>query len=135
MRSLSLGRSFRAAGSGPSIAPAASRAKIGTTVKYSLSEPGTVTFTVERATTGRKVGRSCKKPTHSNRKRKRCTRYLAVKGSFAHAGNAGANSFKFSGRIANKKLKPAKYRLVAKAADAAGNKSSAKRAAFKVVRR
>jgi hypothetical protein len=133
MRSLALGRSFRAAGSGPSLAPAR-RATIGTKVKYSLSEPSTVTFTVERAAAGRKVGRSCRKPTRANASRKRCVRYVALNGSFAHAGTTGANSFRFTGRLANRKLARASYRLVAVAADAAGNRSTARRAAFKIVR-
>jgi hypothetical protein len=125
---------FRAAGRGPSITAAAKRKKpVGATVKYRLSEPATTTLTVERATSGRKVGRTCKKPTRSNRKRRKCTRYVALKGSFSHSGKAGQNAFKFTGRLANKKLKPAKYRLVAVAADAAGNKSAPKRRAFKIV--
>ena len=133
IRSLTMAGSFRAAGRGDAIA--AARARIGTTVKYALSEPAAVRFTVERATTGRKVGKTCTKPTRRNRKRKRCTRYVALKGSFRHTGKAGTNSFKFTGRLNNKKLAARKYRLVAVATDAAGNKSAAKRRSFKIVRR
>jgi hypothetical protein len=58
-------------------------------------------------------------------------RYAALKGSFTH----GANSFKFTGRLGKKKLKPGSYRLAATATDAAGNKSAKKYAKFRVVKR
>ena len=49
-----------------------------------------VTFTVERATIGRRVGRRCVRQTSSNRARRRCTRFVRVRGSFTHSGRAGA---------------------------------------------
>jgi hypothetical protein len=104
-------------------------------VRYGLSEPATATFTVARATTGRRVGRRCVKGTRRNRARRKCTRYVRVRGSFTHQGAAGANSFKFSGRLRNRKLPVARYRLTAVATDAAGNKSPAKRRNFRIVRR
>jgi hypothetical protein len=36
-----------------------------------------------------------------------------MRGSFTRAGSAGANSFRFTGRLARRTLKPAKYRLTA----------------------
>jgi len=111
------------------------RPPVGATVRYGLSEAATTTFTVERATTGRRVGRRCVKPTKSNRKRRKCTRYARVRGSFTHQGAAGANTFKFSGRLRNRKLAVGQYRLVAVATDSAGNKSAAKRRSFRIVRR
>jgi uncharacterized delta-60 repeat protein len=125
--------SFRAAATGDSVA--AARARAGAKVSYALTEPAQVSFTVERPVAGRKVGRDCVKPAKKNRKRKRCTRYVALKGSFTHAGKAGANSLKFTGRLRNRKLTAGPYRLVAVATDAAGNKSAAKRAKFRIVRR
>jgi hypothetical protein len=111
------------------------RAPIGATVRYGLSEPARTTFTVERATTGRRVGRRCVKTTRRNKSRRKCTRYVRVRGSFSHPGAAGTNTFKFSGRLRNRKLAVARYRLVAVATDAAGNKSAAKRRNFRIVRR
>jgi hypothetical protein len=129
---LALGsRRFAAAPSGPSIA----RAAVGTTVSYRLSEAASVTFTVERSAPGRKVGRRCVKPSRRNRSRPRCTRYVRLRGSFSHRGQAGRNSFKFTGRLAGRKLRPGSYRLVAVARDAAGNASAAKRVSFRIVRR
>jgi uncharacterized delta-60 repeat protein len=128
---------FRGAGSGPSaLARVAARHKIGTRVSFTLTEAATVTFTVERKSAGRKVGKRCVKPTRKNRTRKRCTRFVKVKGSFTRAGKAGKNSFKFTGRVGGKKLKPGSYRLVAVAKDAAGNKDKTpKRANFQIARR
>jgi hypothetical protein len=107
--------------------------KRGTTFRYTLSEAAGVVFTIEKSTTGRKVGKSCKKLTKSNRKRKRCTRYKRA-GQFAQASLAGANTKRFSGRIGGRSLSIGAYRASLVATDAAGNKSATKRLAFRVVR-
>ncbi|PWU22191.1 MAG: hypothetical protein C5B48_10500 [Candidatus Rokuibacteriota bacterium] len=127
---LSLGpSSFRAAPKGASI----TKAKFGTKVTYGLTAAATTRFTVESVQKGRKSGKKCGKPTAKNKKGKKCTRYVVVKGSFKHAGKAGSNSFRFSGRVGNKRLSPGKYRLVA-VASGGGKQSNAKRANFKIVR-
>jgi hypothetical protein len=107
------------------------KAKRGSTVRYKLSEAAAVVFTVERKVKGRRKGSRCV----TKRKRgKRCTRYKAVKGSFTQSGKAGANSFKFSGRINGKKLKRGSYRLTATSTDVAGNRGVAARASFRIVK-
>ncbi len=83
---------------------------------------------------GRKVGRTCKAPTRSNRKKPACKRYVAVAGSFTHSGKNGANSFKFTGRLGGRKLAPGTYRLTGTPTDAAGNRGKAITVRFKVVR-
>jgi hypothetical protein len=115
-----------------SLKPSSFTLKRGTKVSYSLSEAATVTFTVERATTGRRVGGKCVKATKKNRKARRCTLFVTVSGHIDEAGKPGANSFTFKGKLGRKSLKPGRYRLVAVAKDAAGNKSAAKRANFTV---
>jgi hypothetical protein len=104
------------------------KAKVGTTVRHSLTAATTVGFTVERALKGRRVGGKCRKQTPANRKRKRCTRFKALKGAFTHQGAAGQNSFRFSGRVRGRTLRPGKYRLVGRAGD------SLKRAPFRIVK-
>ena len=105
---LGLSRSrFAAAGRGGSIA-----AKVGTTVRYRLSEPATVTFRVRR--------KGARKP---------------LKGSFAHKGKAGANTLRFTGRLRRKKLKRGSYVLSATSKDAAGNAAKVKRLRFRIVKR
>lgn len=56
-----------------------------------------------------------------------------MRGSFTHKGKAGSNSFKFTGRVGGKSLKPGRYQLVA-VATAGSSKSTLKQANFKIVR-
>jgi DNA-binding beta-propeller fold protein YncE len=130
---LTMPKALRAAPRGGSVLRPATA--VGGRVRYALSEPATTTFTVEKKTVGRRSGRRCVKATRRNRKARHCTLYARQRGSFTRKGTAGANAFKFSGRLRNRKLAVASYRLVAVAADAAGNKSVAKRRPFRVVRR
>jgi hypothetical protein len=111
-----------------------SRARKGTTFRFRLSEDARVLFTIERAQAGRRVGRRCVRPTRSNRRRRKCTRFVVV-GRFAVAARAGTNTKKFSGMIGRRALKSARHRAVLTATDAAGNTSAPKRLNFRVVRR
>ena len=113
----------------------ASAAAVGTQVTYRLSEIATARFTVERARPGRRSGARCAKPKRSNRGGRRCTRWVRVKGSFTRPSLAGANSFRFTGRVGGRKLGLGRHRLVLVAMDLAGNRSTAVRAAFRIVRR
>jgi hypothetical protein len=124
---------FRAARRGASIAR--KKAPVGTTVRYRLSEAAKAKFTVERRMTGRRRGHKCVAPTRKNRKARHCTRYRRLRGSFSRAGTAGSNSFRFTGRLRGKKLRPARYRLVMVATDSAGNRSKPARARFRIVLR
>jgi hypothetical protein len=99
---------FRAASRGRSVIAVA----VGTQVKYKLSEAATAHFRVQRLESGR---------------------YATLRGGFSHAGRVGANSFKFTGRLGGRKLRPGQYRLVQVAVDAAGNKSATKRVRFRIV--
>jgi hypothetical protein len=128
-----LNSSFRAARKGGSIARR--KPPVGTRVRYRLSEAATARFTIQRAAKGRKKGHRCVRPTKKNRKAKRCTRYVKLKGSFSRISKAGLNSFRFTGRLRGKKLRPGRYRLVMVATDAAKNKSKPKRAKFRIVLR
>jgi hypothetical protein len=55
-----------------------------------------------------------------------------MRGSFTHRARLGTNSFKFTGRLAGKKLRPGEYRLVARAKDAAGNLSAPVHTRFRI---
>jgi hypothetical protein len=123
-------RSFKAAPKGASISK---KAKAGSTVAYSVSAASSTKFTVESVQTGRKKGKKCVKQTGGNKRAKKCTRYVVVRGSFKRAAKRGGNKFHFSGRVGGKKLKPGKYRLVA-LATVGTRKSKLKRADFKIVR-
>jgi hypothetical protein len=116
------------------LSPPAFRAVAGTSVRFSLSEAAAVTLTVERRTTGRRVGGRCVKPTRKNRAKRGCIRYVRLKGSLTQGGAAGANRVRFSARLRNRTLAAARYRLLATAIDVAGNRSQPSRAAFRILR-
>lgn len=110
------------------------RVKTGTQFRFRLSERATVTIVIAQRTTGRIVGRSCRKATAKLRKRKRCTRYLK-RGTLTRRGvKAGAVRIAFSGRIGKKALPRGGYRAAVVARDAAGNRSAERRVTFTVVK-
>lgn len=122
---------FRAAGRGASVAR--KRVPARTRVSYRLSTPATITFTVERRSAGRRVGKRCAKPTKANRRRRACVLYVKVRGSFTRRSPAGANRFSFTGRLQDRRLKPGSYRLVA-TPPAGGRRGPSVRVAFRIVR-
>ncbi|MEX0992770.1 MAG: hypothetical protein WDZ37_02125 [Solirubrobacterales bacterium] len=115
------------------LAPGRISSRLGGPFNFVLSESATVSFTIEKRALGREVKRKCKRQTKKNRKKKVC-RYYAPVGSVSASGTAGANAFKFSGKISGKTLKPGPYRMTAVAKDAAGNKSKAVTVVFAVLR-
>ena len=98
------------------------RPKRGTNVSFSLSEAASARFVVER----------CSK--RAGKRRQRCVRFKAMKGAFTQQGKAGANAFRFSGRVKGKALKRGPYRLAATPTDTAGNGGATVRARFDVKR-
>jgi hypothetical protein len=122
--------SFSALGSGGSLIGRT----LGTRISYRLSETATVTFKVQRQRVGRRVRGRCRSATRRNKalSRRKCKLYRRVRGSFKHTGGAGSNSIRFSGRVRGKRLKVGRYRLVAVAADKAGNGSKTRRKGFRI---
>ncbi|HET7446218.1 MAG TPA: PKD domain-containing protein [Solirubrobacterales bacterium] len=108
------------------------RKKAGTTLHYKLSEAANVFFTVQRKLPGRRVGRSCKKPTKANTRKRRCTRLGNVLSSFGAAGKAGRNSKRFLARTRRGPLKPGAYLITAVATDRAGGVSAPRTVGIKV---
>ena len=117
--------------------PVSAAVKAGTTFRYSLSEESTVWITIERALPGRRARKRsgpCRPPSAKRAKNRKCTRYKRS-GTLTRAGEGpGRDSTAFSGRIGRRALKPGKYRATLRAIDAAGNRSSAKRLKFTVVK-
>ena len=109
---------------------------MGTTIGFGVNEAGTARISFARATTGRRVGGRCVKATRANRKRRRCTRFVAA-GSFTLAAKQGANSLRFLGRLSQSKQLPlGRYRIAVTVTDAAGNTSKpATGPTFRIVRR
>ena len=100
---------FRAARSGSALSSV-----VGTRVSLRLSEAARVTFRVLRLRAGRP----------SVRLRGRIVRRLA----------AGTTRLRYRGRLGGRALRPGRYRLLVRARDAAGNRSSGRRATFRIVR-
>jgi DNA-binding beta-propeller fold protein YncE len=127
---------------GLAIAPARFRARArgdtvvargGGKVTFRLSEPSLVRFRFQRIVGGRRIGARCAAPSRSNRGARRCDRYRYLKGGHVHAGPAGANAFRISGRLEGRRLARGRYRLRAVARDGAGNRSLTKTARFTIV--
>jgi hypothetical protein len=70
-------------------------------------------------------------PSRGSTHAKRCTRDVLLHGSFAHAGFAGANSLRFTGRLHGRALAPGSYLLIAAYSGAAGRASAS--APFRIV--
>jgi Bacterial Ig domain/WD40-like Beta Propeller Repeat len=101
-----------------------SKAPIGTTISFDLSEAAQATLSFQRAAPGRKVGRSCVKRTPQNAAKKPCTRYLNAGALGALSAKAGQNKVRFQGRLSgSRSLRLGKHRVVVRARDAAGNQS------------
>lgn len=83
----------------------------GATVSYNDTLAAQTVFTVEEALPGRTGGTSCAKPSKRNRHGRKCTRFVPLRGSFAHGDSAGENSFHLTGRLNGTALKPGVYRL------------------------
>lgn len=121
--------SFRAATHGPSTV---ADAKTGAIVSYTLSEAASVTFTVHGSTTGRISSTGvCVAHTHANNNNHRCTLTVDLAGRVLEAGYAGANSFRFTGRLDGKSLLGGSYTLIATPA-AGGVSGAAEGASFRI---
>lgn len=115
------------------------------TCRLALHQAGAVTATFSaaakpsspsfgKAVPGRRVGKSCRKPSRSNRSKRKCTRYKAASG-FSVNGKAGANKVAFASKLSrSKRLSLGKYKLTATPTNAAG-KGAARTTKFNLVRR
>ena len=88
-------------------------ARSGTRVRYTLSAPANVRFTVARLRVGRRVGGRCVPAVARNRRSRNCTRAVRVRGGFGRSRPAGSDRFTFTGRLAGRPLRPGHYRLIA----------------------
>jgi hypothetical protein len=116
-------------------------AKAGTRISFRVSERATVQLSVMKVIPGIRRGAKCVSAAKAKRARARhpkprtCTLLATVHGTIARAATSGVNFVKFEGRIGGKRLKAARYVLVARATDAAGNEGRGTvRAKFRVLR-
>jgi hypothetical protein len=107
------------------------RPQRGTTLGYTLSESAAVYLAVSRERPGLLREGRCQPVTRA--KGRRCIAPKPI-GIFTRSGVAGANSFRFSGRIGSHAVRPGRFRLAMNAIDAAGNSSAVRTLGFRVVR-
>jgi hypothetical protein len=118
-----------------SFSPAAFRTKgkkKGTTLRVRLSEPATLTVTVEALLPGRRKGKKCVAPTRKNRRAKTCTRSVR-RGTASFPAKAGANAIAFSGRLGTTTLPPGAYRAILLARDTTNQASKTLTLSFRIV--
>jgi hypothetical protein len=111
----------------------------GTTLLYTLSEDAAVYVSIGRERPGLLRAGRCQPVTGAKgrrlRRRRPGRRCVVLKpiAIFTRSGVAGANSFRFSGRIGTHALRPGCFRLAMNAIDAAGNSSASHALGFRVV--
>ena len=96
--------------------PAIESRKFGATLSYVMSADANVKFRVRR-----RVRR------HGH------TRWVLLKGKFSHRSTAGLNRLHFNGRLRGRRLKPGRYRLIAKPVPGP-RKHASKTARFRIKR-
>jgi streptogramin lyase len=121
---------FRVVGSGGSRSAAGVPA--GSTLRFSLSTPATVTATIFLKTLGRRAGKGCVAPAKAKPGAKKCTR-LVRKGRLKLSAKAGANKFAFSGKLGGKPLTSGAYQASFTAKSPAGLTSTPAKASFTIV--
>jgi hypothetical protein len=112
--------------------PSFTSRKRGATVTYSDSLASTTIFTVQASRKGFRAGKRCRVKRPSGKKRAKRCKFFAKAGSFKRTDSAGRNSFRFTGRVKHRPLKPGSYRLEA-VASKDGLKSAMLHASFRIV--
>jgi hypothetical protein len=111
------------------------RLPVGTTFRFELNEPATVTFSFTQSAAGRIVRGRCVAVTKRDARRRRCRRTV-VRGTLSFAAHRGANTVRFQGVLARgRHLKPGTYTLAIAAALAGARRSAPSRLRFTIVAR
>lgn len=122
---------FRAAPRGAAIAVA--RPPVGTLVVYDANLAARAVVRIQRARPGvRRAGR-CRAFRRGAARAPRCMRYITI-GTASRNGSAGTNRFRFTGRVAGRRLAPGAYLMVITARVADGPVSPPVSARFRIVR-
>ena len=122
---------FRA--SSRTIATSAAARRKSVRFRFRLSESAAVRVGIERALSGRRKAGRCVAPGKARKGAKRCTRWRRVT-TLRKQAASGPNSVRFSGKVRGRALRAGRYRALAKAKDAVGNSSRARKAGFSAVR-
>jgi hypothetical protein len=124
-------------GSGPALSAVGETHKrwslaTGTTFRFTVDRPATVTFTFTRHTAGRRIKSKCVRTTRRNRHDHKCD--LARRaGKIVTSAQDGANSFSFAGLLGHgHKLRPGAYTVDITATDTSGHTSSPQTLSFTI---
>jgi hypothetical protein len=112
----------------------ARKAAKGTTIRYTVSAPATVTIVVERVLKGRRSGSKCVKATAKLKHKKSCTRYVTASTLKRVHTTAGAKKVLFSGRVGRRAMPYGTYRMRATAIAGVGTLSGERKVTFKIVK-
>jgi hypothetical protein len=117
----------RRGGAHASAGPRRRPAPRATTVRFSLTEPASVTLALDRGRRGRKPvsGGRCRVRA---RKGRHCIRWTRAR-EIRHAGAAGENAI----RVRSRGLRPGLYRMTLSAVDGVGNVSAPRLAPLRIV--
>ena len=107
-----------------------SRPATRTTIAVTLTQPATLTVTLQKGSPGRRRGSSCVALRHGQRAT--CTRYRALAGQRVLHLSAGTSSFRLGTLWAGRTLASADYRLALDVLDAQGNRVGPVTARFSV---
>jgi outer membrane protein assembly factor BamB len=102
-------------------------------VRYRLSGPGRVRFSVEREHAGVWLDRSCRARVSRARGARPCVWYERLAGAIVRSASGGAGRLTFTGWIGGRALTAGAYRLVATATDSARGGSGTRSVRFLVV--
>ena len=125
LSSLAIAHSSFAVARVPTALSARTRPPYGSAITYSLSKPASVRIDIARLAPGRRSAGRCVVPRRRLRRSPRCTMVIP-QGTLTREGAAGTNRLFFTGRVGNRPLAPARYRLTVVAT--AGGKASRTRA-------
>ena len=101
-------------------------------ISWSLSEPASTAFGLQRGFRGRRSGGRCVRGRAA--RRNACVGYASVRRGFIVPAGAGRNFAELALRQRGRRLPAGRYRLRARATDTAGNRSSLRTTYFRIRR-
>ena len=116
-----------------SLARRAFKARLGTTIRLTLSKDARLSIAVAQRVAGRRIGSRCVALTPVTRKRRPCVRFQ-TRGTVTSNRKKGANRVRFVARVGGRLLKPGTYRLTLRARDSGGRLSRPVSVTARVVR-
>ena len=103
-------------------------------MSFTLSEPGSVRFTIDRSASGRSVKGRVRQAVERQPQPAALQALARGEGLVHGHRQKGLNRIELRGRIGGRTLTPGRYRLNARETDRAANRSPTKRTAFRIVR-